>query len=175
MKNEVSVLTDGTIEMVLTQGKTALIDASQLPLVTQYRWCAVTFGWTFYAATGIRTTEGKWTTLYMHRLLLPNAKEIDHINGIGTDNRLSNLRPCTTAQNQHNQKPRKGTSSYKGVYWARQCQRWRASITVHGKTRWLGVFQDEIEAAMAYDVAAQTLCGAFARTNFPNRKEACIT
>lgn len=96
---------------------------------------------------------------------------IDHKNGNGLDNRRSNLRFCTNAQNQHNQRKwgsRSGkplSSRYKGVSWHRRGH-WRAKIQAQGKRRYLGQFQSEEAAARAYDRAARELHGEFAVLNF---------
>lgn len=91
---------------------------------------------------------------------------IDHINGDTSDNRIGNLRECTVAQNQHNQKPQKGRSSkFKGVSWAKRDRRWTSAIKAYGIRKHLGSFTSEIDAAMAYDKAASELFGDFAKTN----------
>ena len=49
------------------------------------------------------------------------------------------------------------TSVYKGVRWSEHRNMWLASITTNGKTTKLGYFQDEQEAANAYDKRAGRL------------------
>jgi len=118
--------------------------------------------------------------IYMHRevwclagKVIPDGHELDHINGDKLDNRLYNLRPATTAQNQHNRKLNRkvGTSRYKGVSWYKPTGKWRARIQHNGKEIYLGYFADEIEATKAYDKAARQLFGEYARCNFPVEKE----
>lgn len=87
---------------------------------------------------------------------------IDHINGDGADNRISNLRECSHQQNQANRPADKDSSSkFKGVDWMPRHQKWRARVG----TDHLGVFASEEDAAAAYDQAALTKWGAFARLN----------
>jgi hypothetical protein len=57
------------------------------------------------------------------------------------------------------------TSKFKGV--SRSGRHWLACIKVHGVTRSLGYFDDEISAAKAYDAAARKHWGAAAYQNFP--------
>jgi hypothetical protein len=84
--------------------------------------------------------------------------EIDHINGIPTDNRITNLRAATTKQNGENRgKQRNNTSGYKGVTWSNKSQKWQAQICHHGKRKQLGVFVDPKKAHEAYLHAANAL------------------
>jgi DNA polymerase-1 len=70
------------------------------------------------------------------------------------------------------------SSKYKGATRIRGKKLWKAHITVNHRTIFLGSFQDEIDAAKAYDRAAKKYHGAFASTNFPQSKRLplhCIT
>jgi hypothetical protein len=91
---------------------------------------------------------------------------IDHINGNKIDNRLSNLRECSNAENIRNQRIHSNNSSgYKGVYWHKACQKWVAQIGVDRKIHSLGVFDTAENAAIAYDAAAKSHHGEFAKLN----------
>lgn len=80
--------------------------------------------------------------------------EIDHINGIKTDNRIVNLRSVTGQQNSRNKKrPVSNTSGVMGVTWHRQAQRWQAVIHVDGKNKYLGLFENLEDAAQARHLA----------------------
>jgi hypothetical protein len=85
-------------------------------------------------------------------------------------NRSANLRLATIAQNNMNKFCAKGTSKYKGVYFQRDLKRWRATITFKRKKSHLGYFENEIDAARAYDEAARKYFGEFAYLNFPPRQ-----
>lgn len=106
-------------------------------------------------------------TIYMHTMLLGKVRgfEIDHRNGNGLDNRRENLRHVTPAQNQANQRRTRGRSKFKGVTWDSIMNRWAARIYPAGKSKRLGRFKTEIEAAKAYDAAAVEVWGEYAATN----------
>jgi len=106
----------------------------------------------------------------MHRELLraPKGLLVDHIDGNGLNNRMSNIRSCTYAQNVQNRQPNiNSRSRYKGVCWHKRNKKWQASITKSGKRLYLGQYDDQIEAALAYDRKAEELFGQFAYLNFP--------
>lgn len=109
------------------------------------------------------------TGLGMHRFILdaPSGVEVDHRNGDPLDNRRENLRLATTSQNQMNaRKCSTPTSSiYKGVHWEPDRSKWGARIKADGKYLRLGRFNDEAEAALAYNAAAILHFGEFARLN----------
>lgn len=149
-------------------GRVALIDDEDCELVAGYGWCAARIGRTLYAQAYVRGS-GAAAPVYvrMHKLIT-GWPQTDHINGNGLDNRRANLRPASQAQNQANQRPRRGGSSqYKGVYWHPSAQKWAANIQVSGRARYLGVFIAEEDAARAYDAAATEAFGSYAFLNFP--------
>jgi len=169
MKNKFTVRDDGTVEIMLTQGKVALIDEDDMPLVEAHKWYADKNRRTFYAVRNAIIGNGKRSLLKMHRVILgPSAGyECDHVNGDGLDNRRVNLRVCTSLENRHNRRPQQQvTSAYKGVSWDKHAGKWRARIHINGKLRYLGRFANERDAASAYDAVACRHFGEFARPNF---------
>jgi hypothetical protein len=143
-------------EIPLGRGKVAIVDDEDYEYLIQWKWHTKNMK---YASRSIHTSAGIVTAL-MHRVILqaPKGVDVDHINGNGFDNRRS--------QNLCNQRPQSNcTSQYRGVWWDNRSNRWVATITVNRKTKWVGAFSDELEAARAWDEAARDLHGEFARLN----------
>ena len=112
--------------------------------------------------------KGKYTFYKMHRLIMspPDGMHVDHINGDGLDNRRENLRIVTPQLNQANSRKHiVGTSRYKGVAWSKASRKWRAYIAIDRKQTHLGLFDDEVSAALAYDTKAKQVFGEHAFTN----------
>ena len=95
----------------------------------------------------------------------PNP-EIDHINQDGTDNRWSNLREATKAQNAANRRVAKTSQTgLKGVIRVTRdgITKFEARIRLNGKQKHLGRYETGQEAHQAYVRAAEQAHGAFAR------------
>lgn len=121
-----------------------LIDTGDVALVNQWRW-SLTRGY----AKRVGWSDGKPQLIYMHRLILglgaDDDTEVDHISRVKIDNRRSNLRTVTHADNMQNVPGREGASSHRGVY--RLSGKWAAGLSVNGKSIHLGSFDSEEEAA----------------------------
>lgn len=173
--------TTRTVEIPLTQGQVAMVDADDADLA-ELKWHALfspnySGGGRYMAKRNAPDENGKGRTEYLHRVTLSRVlgreltprERVDHINGDTLDNRRSNLRLASHAENQRNRgKCADNSSGYKGVSWQEHAQRWKAKITVDGKQRHLGYFDSAEDAARAYDRAARELHGEFARLNFPS-------
>jgi len=120
------------------------------------------------ASSGYLTTCVNATPYLNHRLIFLMFKgyfpdEIDHINGDKSDNRIENLRECTTSQNQFNAKLRKdNTSGIKGVSWDRKSKSWTARIKLNKEKIFLGCFWDKEVAAQIVRIERIRLHGEFA-------------
>lgn len=133
-----------------------VIDIDDVPIVKDLLW---------YINSGYIQND-KYGRL--HRGIM-NAKPneiVDHVNGDRLDNRKSNLRLCTNAENSRNANISKNnTSGYKGVSWDKSRNLWHAQIMVDKRTIHIGRFGDKLEAAKAYNKAAVKYHGEFALLN----------
>ena len=74
---------------------------------------------------------------------------IDHINEIKTDNRIENLRLIGHRENV-SRSIKDSTSTYVGVSWSKNAKKWISQITIDGKTKYLGLFDNEEDANKKY-------------------------
>jgi len=159
----------------LSKGLVAKVDDADFEWLSSYSWHAAIspYSTSPYARTTIYLGGGRKnlanTSVMMHRLLLDAKKGqfVDHINHDGLDNRRCNLRRCDRGQNGRNSRKKAGVyaSDFKGVGWCKRRKKWTACVNVNGRRTLIGRFDDEEDAAIAYDVAAQVFYGAFAKLN----------
>lgn len=94
--------------------------------------------------------------LYVHGTFPTDC--IDHINGVPEDNRISNLRPASRAQNNQNRSQNsKRQSGLTGVWWCESRCLWESSISSGGTRHFVGYFKDKAEAHTAYKNAKARL------------------
>ncbi len=79
--------------------------------------------------------------------------------------RIMRINPVGGAKKQSQRG--KHSSKYKGVIRVKRDRKWQATIQANRRKLSLGAFDDEIEAAVAYDRKAKELFGEFAYLNFP--------
>jgi len=151
-------------QIELTQGKFAIVEDEDFEYLSQFNWCFNNG----YAVRNV-TVSGKQKSQRMHRLITncPDNMDVDHINHDKLDNRKTNLRVCSASENNQNQQVRTvaKTSIYKGVYFDKQHGKWKAHIKLNYKYKFWGYFTNEIDAAIAYNVAAIEMFGEFALMN----------
>lgn len=154
------------MELTLPSGTTVLIDEADYPRVSARKWHTYICQGKLYVRSQL--SRGRYVKLHRFILDAKPGEIVDHINGNRQDNRRSNLRIVTKQQSNMNRGPKANSSSrYKGVYFHNRDRKWAAHIFVNRKCISLGYYDDEDEAAIAYDVAAQEYHGRFARLNFP--------
>ena len=164
---------DAMKEIPLTRSMVALVDDEDFEWLSQWKWCVSPSGSGIpYAVRGPTVSEkkdGRKSLISMHRVIMqtPNGLQTDHINHNTLDNRRSNLRIVNSSQNHHNMRCGcRGNSRFKGVYWYSDKRKWVAGIRVDKKQIHISCFDDEVEAAKAYDEKAREFFGEFACTNF---------
>jgi hypothetical protein len=143
----------------------AVVDPEDYQKLSEYDWQLWESNGNLYA---YRQEHKKYIKMHREILNAPAGSIVDHRYGDGLDNRKVNLRIATIAQNQHNRRKtaRQTTSKYKGVSFKRDRKKYYAQIGCNSKRINLGSFDNEVDAAKAYDEAAKKLFGEFARLNF---------
>jgi hypothetical protein len=153
----------------LTRGLSASVDDEDYEDLARHRWHAHDRGDGHYYAVRRAGPRGAKATIRMHVAIA--GERIDHVNGDTLDNRRSNLRPASTADNNKARRKygayggRPTSSRWKGVSLRRRTGRWEASIQSGGVAHYIGSFGSEREAALAYNEAASRLHGEFAVMN----------
>jgi hypothetical protein len=128
----------------------AVVDPEDYALCAGYRWRLSADG---YVVTNTSRGAGKRTTLRMSRAIMGlehgDPLQVDHKNLDPLDNRRSNLRLVTNAQNCQNRRHRGGSSRFRGVTWQKDVRKWKAQVRFEGEHYYLGLFETEQEAADA--------------------------
>ena len=147
----------------------AIVDDGMFDDLNRFKWYAAKNGRNFYACRHVRLgKKEKQVRIQMHQMILNPGPglETDHIDGDGLNNQMLNLRVATRSQNGCNRRTQRGTSKYKGVHWHKSSNKWMTRVMKDGERLFLGLFLNEIDAALSYDAAARKFHGEFARTNF---------
>jgi hypothetical protein len=169
------------IQTDLHRGMEALIEAADLPLVEGKRWNwspgkpnPARDGSVVLAMSGTPKPTLARTIL----AIVDPKKFVSHRNGDRLDCRRENLivRDSVQVKAAKRKALSKGgracSSRFKGVSWDAECRRWSAMIALRGKSRQIGRFISEVDAALAYDAAARELHGEHAWQNIADPAEA---
>ncbi len=153
----------------LSKGFVTIVDEEDYEWLNQWKWSFSKAGYSFRSHY-LGKIGGKYRAkgILMHRIILktPDNMYSDHINGDKLDNRRCNLRICDQSFNMKNMNRHKDNSSkYKGVCWSKKEEKWKARICTDYNTINLGTFDNEHEAAQAYNEAAIKYHKEFARLN----------
>ena len=131
-------------------------DLEDYNLIKDYCW--------YISSTGYVVNKSTDGIIFMHRLIThcESNKDVDHINHVLTDNRKTNLRSCSTAQNAINHiLNSNNTSGYSGVYWNKRKQKWNARVWINTKEVSLGHFNNKEDAIQARKQAENEYYGEF--------------
>lgn len=161
----------------------ALVDEADLPIVRGRKWLYATQrGSRLGRGVVVQTGPAGTPATHLKRLILglvnagPELR-IGHANGNPLDCRRANLvvggvAQVTRAQYKILHRSGRPTSSrFKGVQWSDRSGSWLAVIRVDDVTKNIGKFDEEEDAAEAYDEAAREVWGLQARVNFPRPGE----
>lgn len=165
MKNEYEIR--GDITAIFLDRKDGsqletLIDTSDLQRAMEFQW-----KWSphwdkhtksYYVEGKSYEKGGKREYFSLHRWIMQPEKdyEVDHINHDTLDNKRNNLRILPKGTNQQNYegaRKHNKTSGIRGVSWAKNLNKWRASFRIDGKTYHVGLFDNLDEAEMAIKAA----------------------
>jgi len=151
-------------DIKLSGGYVALVDDGDFDNLNKYKWYAQVAKYVNYA----RGTVDKKPVM-MHRFIMGVTDPsicVDHRDGDGLNNQRSNLRIATKSQNNTNRLRYKNlTGKYRGVSWSKQNGNWRAQIRLNTKKINLGGYDNQEDAAKAYNEAAIKYHGDFAIIN----------
>lgn len=135
-----------------------------------FRWWTDRQG---YAKRDVQSNSKK-KTVYAHRIVFERKmgrpvgrwELCDHIHGNKLDLRRSELRLVSAKGNAQNIHVVRSKSGFFGVTWHKKVGKWQASIESNGKSNYLGLFADKLDAARAYNAAAEKF-GFLTRNRFP--------
>jgi hypothetical protein len=157
------VPTGANVRMIpLTGGFYAYVDAEDYEQVKQWRWRAHSGGY------AVRWEKDKLILMHRQIMQTPEGMVVDHVNGNGYDNTRANMRNVTRRENMHNMSKHAGAASiYKGVVRGKRKGTWYARVGWGDTHSTAGPFEEEAEAARAYDRMAVERFGEVVRLNFP--------
>lgn len=144
-----------------SQGDAFYFDLEDYDKIKNYCW-TVNSG---YLKSRTSMALGKKFVLF-HKLVLPNAEKVDHINHNTLDNRKANLRDVNHQKNMMNRVlPKNNKSGVLGVHWHNRDKVWEVEIGYKKKRYYLGRFKDFDEAVKARKKAEQKYFGEYSYDN----------
>lgn len=168
-----------TKEIVCSGGEVVLVDDGDYELLSRHKWHYTVngSGTRSYVVTRLNTTFAKTVrTIFMHTMIMGFGFTFDHIDGNTLNNTKANLRKATWQENGWNAAKmkrvsggRQPSSQYKGVMKSERG--WMVQIKTTQKherpTKFvrLGPFENESDAARAYNKKIVELRGEFAWVN----------
>ena len=142
------------ISIKITKKHNALVD-DEYEYLQGFTWSVIQPGGKIlYAVRKIPSEFSYWNMSWDVVGKPDSGLVVDHINGEGLDNRMSNLRIITQRQNCQNRHDKR-YSVYPGV--SPRGNKWTASISVNGVVVNLGTFKSELVAFEAYKEANRIL------------------
>lgn len=116
-------------------------------------------GYSLIRISGRKYRAHRLAWLYVHGRWPKD--QIDHINRIRNDNRITNLREATHWENQQNRGiASRNSSRYAGVCWHTGKSKWHARIKINGRYKHIGYFEF-IEDGVAARAAAKAKVHTF--------------
>lgn len=168
----------GESEIVQVAGRDIILDACDFGLLDGWTIGITPKGYAMLVGTAAEFPRFRVQLARLIMNALPGTI-VDHINQNTLDNRRSNLRICTDAENQHNRKRNKTSPSpFKGVTHMktqRGSKKWLARIQLNKVPLRIGCFLTAEEAALAYNAKARELFGEFARINVMDRPNETVS
>ena len=148
-----------TYDKNLNESYHILIDLDKKKEISKYKVYTRKKGDKLY---GILTIDGRKVFLHRYLMGLGNteyviSQVVDHINGNGLDNRLSNLRICSQKNNAKNNR----RSTIVGVGWLKYNKKWTARIMSNYKGIHIGNYDTYEEAVIARLQKEKEICGEF--------------
>jgi len=156
-------------QIKLSQNLYTLVDDEHFEELNKFKWYARKDRKTFYATRNSNPRKLRLPQIQLHRTLfkdIPNGMEIDHIDGNGLNNQLSNLRIVTKTQNLLNKSVYKSNKSgYRGVYYNKRDKKWCATGKINKIQKNLGSFKDIESAIKARKIFEEQYYKEFIRKN----------
>jgi hypothetical protein len=152
----------------LTQGRFAIVDDEDYPYLSRFHWQLVNS----HASLSGGTYPYRWS-VYMENFIIEKNKHQRYVfwNSNTLDCRKENITTTTWGAASHHGKKwrREVTSPYKGVCWDKRSGMWNAKMTRRENNKRVTLlclyFDDEKEAARAYNVKALEIWGDLAYQN----------